>query len=68
MVKENKKRKGVIIGISCTVAVMTAWTAFCGYQWSWGPFHKLHDFRTSHLPGNAQRYDLKQVMPSGRHI
>ena len=63
MVKKNKKRKGVIIGVSCTVAAMTAWTAFCGYQWSWGPFHKLHDFKTSNLPGNAQQYGLKQVMP-----
>lgn len=61
MVQKNKKVKGVIIGISCTVTAVTAWIAFCGYQWSWGPFHKLHDFKTSNLPGNAQQYDLKQV-------
>lgn len=59
--KNNKKRKGVAIGISCTVAVVSAWIAFCGYQWSWGPFHKLHDFKTSNLPGNARQYALKQV-------
>lgn len=51
MAKNNKKVKRIIIGISCTVAAMTAWTAFCGYQWSWGPFHKLHDIKTSNLPG-----------------
>lgn len=62
MANNNKKRKGFIIGVSCTVVAMTAWTAFCGYQWSWGPFHKLHDLKTSKLPGNAQQYDLKQVM------
>ena len=62
MAKNNKKGKGIIIGASCTVAVMSAWIAFCGYQWSWGPFHKLHDIKTSNLPGNAKQYNLKQVM------
>lgn len=55
--------KGAIIGISCTVAAIAAWIAFCGYQWSWGPFCKLHDFKTSKLPGNASQYALKQVAP-----
>ncbi len=61
MAKNNKKGKGIIIGISCTVAAVTAWIAFCGYQWSWGPFCRLHDFKTSNLPGNAKQYALKQV-------
>ncbi len=63
MQKNNKKITGVIIGVSCTVAAVAAWIAFCGYQWSWGPFNKLHDFKTSNLPGNAGKYALKQVSP-----
>ncbi|MDE7282511.1 MAG: SGNH/GDSL hydrolase family protein [Lachnospiraceae bacterium] len=62
MKNRNKKITGVIIGVSCTVAAVTAWIAFCGYQWSWGPFNKLHDIKTSNLPGNAKQYDLKQAM------
>lgn len=61
MVKSNKKKKGIIIGVSCTIAVTAAWIAFCGYQWSWGPFAKLHNIKTSNLPGNAKQYGLKQV-------
>lgn len=62
MAKNNNKTKGIIIGVSCTVAVVGAWIAFCGYQWSWGPFSRLHDIKTSNLPGNAGQYALKQVM------
>lgn len=62
MAKKNKKTKGIIIGVSCTVATVAAWIAFCGYQWSWGPFSRLHDIKTSRLPGNARQYALKQVM------
>lgn len=61
MTKNNKKKKGIIIGVSCTVATVAAWVAFCGYQWSWGPFGRLHDIKTSSLPGNAGQYALKQV-------
>ena len=35
---------------------MGAGVAFCGYQWSWGSFHKLHDLKTLNLPGNAKKY------------
>lgn len=62
MAKKNKKTEGIIIGVSCTVAAVAAWIAFCGYQWSWGPFSRLHDIKTSSLPGNAEQYALKQVM------
>ena len=63
MAKYNKKEKSVIISASCTAAVVGAWIAFCGYQWSWGPFHKLHDLKTQNLPGNARKYGMKKVMP-----
>lgn len=43
------------------VAVLVvAWIAFCGYQWSWGPFHWLHDVKTSKLPGNAAQYAVEK--------
>ena len=48
------KVRNYIVPIAVTVAV--AWTAFCGYQWCWGPFHCLHDLKTRKLPGNAVRY------------
>lgn len=51
-----KKKYVVIIGVSCTAAAIAAWIAFCGYQWSWGPFAGLHDIQTADLPGNAARY------------
>lgn len=52
----KKKLKKIISGISCATVTAAAWVAFCGYQWSWGPFAKLHDFKTANLPGNAARY------------
>jgi len=55
------KKKGIIIGVSCTAAAMTAWIAFCGLQWSWGPFARLHDFKTMRLPGNASQYAPEKV-------
>ena len=55
-----KKKKRFII-ISLIAVLVVAWTAFCGYLWSWGPFHKLHDLKTASLPGNASSYALDQV-------
>lgn len=55
-----KKRKGIMIGTSCAAAA-AAWVAFCGYQWSWGPFAKLHDIKTAGLAGNAARYAPEQA-------
>lgn len=69
----TKKLKRVIIGVSCATVAAAAWIAFCGYQWSWGPFSKLHDLKTANLPGNAAQYapDMIGITDSplaGKHI
>lgn len=56
-----KKKLLIIIPIA---AVVAAWIAFCGYQWSWGPFMKLHDFKTSALEGNGEKYSLDNAVPN----
>lgn len=43
------------------ILLTIVWIAFCGYQWSWGPFEKLHDLKTKHHPGNASDYALNTV-------
>lgn len=56
MAKKRNKWKvlsGSAVGVGL---VLAAWTAFCGYQWSWGPFAVLHDGKVAKLPGNAQEY------------
>ena len=57
-----KKKLLIIIPIAAVVAA--AWIAFCGYQWSWGPFMKLHDFKTSALEGNGEKYSLDNAAPN----
>lgn len=51
-------KKKLLIIIPIAVAVIAAWLAFCGYQWSWGPFVKLHDVKTASLEGNGEKYSL----------
>lgn len=73
---KNKKGvyRGLLIGVPIAVVLISAWLAFCGYQWSWGPFVKLHDLKTSQLPGNAEQYNVDQITPAadsplaGKHI
>jgi len=57
----TRKRKSIIAGVSCVAVAAVAWIAFCGYQWSWGPFAKLHDLKTANMPGNAAQYAPEQV-------
>lgn len=73
---KNKKNISLrlLIGIPTAIVLIVAWLAFCGYQWSWGPFVKLHDLKTDQLPGNAAEYDVDHVTGiadsplSGKHI
>ena len=44
-----------------TIILVVCWLLFCGYQWSWGPFHRVHDLKTASLPGNGQEYALSGV-------
>lgn len=60
MKKKHIVLKGNII-LLVVLAIVIAWIAFCGYQWSWGPFLKLHDFKTSKYPGNDKAYALENV-------
>lgn len=48
-------KKKLLIIILIAAAVIAAWIAFCGYQWSWGPFVKLHDVKTASLEGNGEK-------------
>lgn len=57
-------KKKLLIIIPIAAAVIVAWLAFCGYQWSWGPFMKLHDFKTSSLEGNGEKYSLDNAAPN----
>ena len=38
-----RKRKKIMVIAGIVIPVMALWLAFCGWQWSWGPFAKLHD-------------------------
>lgn len=57
------KKRGIriMIIIAAVLAAVILWIAFCGFQWSWGPFAKLHDIKTAKLPGNGTRYALDTV-------
>lgn len=57
-------KKKLLIIIPIAAVVVAAWIAFCGYQWSWGPFMKLHDFKTSALEGNDEKYSLDNAAPN----
>lgn len=67
-------KKKMIIILLAVVILILVWIAFCGYQWSWGPFARLHDIKTAGLPGNAAQYDLANVQRltgsplEGKHI
>lgn len=58
---KQKKRHWILAGTMTAAVAVGAWIAFCGYQWSWGPFARLHDIKTAGLPGNAEQYDLANV-------
>lgn len=60
--KNHQRIKGrrIIIAI-IILAAAALWIAFCGYQWSWGPFAGLHDIKTASLPGNGVQYGLDGV-------
>lgn len=51
-------KKKLLIIILIAAVVIAAWLAFCGYQWSWGPFVKLHNVKTASLEGNGEKYSL----------
>lgn len=53
--------KKTLILLVAAAALILAWIAFCGWQWSWGPFAKLHDLKTANMPGNAAQYAPEQV-------
>lgn len=56
----TKGKKTAVI-ISLITVFIIVWIAFCGYQWSWGPFVKLHDYKTASLAGNAEQYSPDSV-------
>ena len=46
---KNKKKKVTAV-ISVVIILVVAWIAFCGYEWGWGPFLKLHNHKIAALP------------------
>jgi Lysophospholipase L1 and related esterases len=50
-----------MIAVILILIAALCWIAYCGYAWSWGPFHKLHDLRTAGLPGNAAAYSVENM-------
>ena len=61
--KKSKKKVAIIVSSACvgTAALITGWIAFCGYQWTWGPFSNLADIRLVKLEGNSSQYGLDNV-------
>lgn len=57
--------KKVIWMTAALIVIAICWLCFCGYQWSWGAFAKLHDLKTAGLPGNAPQYAPETVEPVG---
>ncbi len=58
--KLSKTKKIIIVAV-CVLVFLVLWFMFVGYQWSWGPFVKLHDYKVSSLEGNSQQYSLDYV-------
>jgi len=69
-----KKGKKIMMFFGIVVLVLALWIAFCGYQWSWGPFAGLHSIKTAKLPGNAEPYapehsgTVENSPLAGKHI
>ena len=61
----KKRTKVILIILAAVVVLQAAGIAFCGWKWGWGPFHKLSEYRYRSMPGNADRYAVSQVKPSG---
>lgn len=58
---KTKNTKKIIIALLAVAIFIVGWLAFCGYQWSWGPFENLHDIKTSHFAGNSVEYSMDNV-------
>ena len=57
---KNKRRNIVTITLIIIIFIV-AWLVFCGYEWSWGPFAHLHNYKTASLPENAEEYSLDRA-------
>ena len=57
---KNKKAKVISIVLAIIIFIV-AWIAFCGYEWSWGPFVSLHNYKIASLSGNAEEYSLDKA-------
>lgn len=57
----KRRIRAIVIVAVVLIAVTTMWIMFCGWQWSWGPFSRLHYLKTQSYPGNAEKYDIAQT-------
>lgn len=62
------KSKKIIVSVISVVIFLILWFMFVGYQWSWGPFVKLHDYKVSSLEGNSEQYSLEYVKPQNSNV
>ena len=58
---KNKKKKRILLIIPIIAILIIGWLAFCGYEWSWGPFEVLHHYQTAALVGNDVAYSLENT-------
>lgn len=62
------KSKKIIVSVVSVLIFLILWFMFVGYQWSWGPFVKLHDYKVASLEGNLERYSLENVKPQNSNV
>jgi lysophospholipase L1-like esterase len=57
-----KKKIKIMIRVIAIFSIITiVWLGYCGFEWSWGPFCKLHDLKTKNLAGNNEKYAVENV-------
>jgi hypothetical protein len=57
----RKKTKIMIRVIAIFIFITIVWFGYCGFEWSWGPFCKLHDLKTKNLAGNNKKYAVENA-------
>lgn len=60
--KIQRKDGGKMVAVLLIIAiVLLLWMVFCGWQWGWGPFHSVQNYRFKSLPGNASEFNIENV-------
>ena len=61
--KSYGKKKAIIFSSVCIglAVFVLLWLMFCGYMWSWGPFHMFANHRFKGYEGNDGKYAVANV-------